>query len=219
MALGVVVLAVAGFAAWYVFSDNAPAKPKLPEVQTSATSTARSSVDGKWTVATGSGVYVGYRVQEQFGGETVKKDAVGRTPKVSGSMTIADDTVTAATVTADLQALDSGRAARDRYLHTSSLETDKIPTTTFTLTQPVELGDVAPGKDQKFVIGGNLNLHGVTRPVQLTVDARWTGDRIDVVGTAPIKFSDYEIAQPQTPIVKTADNGSLELSLVFHPAT
>jgi polyisoprenoid-binding protein YceI len=216
IALAVVVVGAGAFVAWYVFSDDAPAKPSLPEVQTAASD--RTSPDGTWSVAPGKDVYLGYRMQEQFGGETVKKDAVGRTPAVTGSMTIEHEKVTAGSVSADLRELESGRAARDRYLHDNSLQTDTIPNTTFTLTQPIDLGQVRQGTEQKLEVAGTLKLHDVERPVQLTVDARWTGDRIDVAGTVPIVLADYQIATPKTPIVSVADHGSLELQLVFHPA-
>ena len=65
---------------------------------------------------------------------------------------------------------------------------------------------------------GELTLHGVTKPVQLMVDARWQGDRIDVAGTAPIVLADYGIATPQTPLVSADGDGSFELQLVFVPA-
>ena len=40
---------------------------------------------------------------------------------------------------------------------------------------------------------GRLQLHGVTRPITFTLDARWNGPTIDVVGSAPITLRDYRI--------------------------
>ncbi len=216
LALAVIVLAGAGFAAWYVFADDAPSKPSLPTADGDAAASDRTSPDGTWVVAPGKDVYVGYRMKEQFAGELVKKDAVGRTPAVTGSMTISGGSVTATKVTADVRQLDSGRAARDTYLHANALETDRIHEATFELTTPVPLGNIESGEQKEFVVSGNLTLHDVTRPVQLTVDARWNGGTIDVAGTAPISLADYAISTPKTPVVSTEDNGSLELQLVFH---
>ena len=39
--------------------------------------------------------------------------------------------------------------------------------------------------------------------MQLTVQARWNGDTIDVAGTAPISLADYSITTPKTPVVST----------------
>ena len=67
------------------------------------------------------------------------------------------------------------------------------------------------------VATGTLLLHGVTRPVKVTLDARWNGPTIDAVGTAPIVLADFGIDAPDTPIAKVDDHGSLELDLQFAP--
>ncbi len=69
---------------------------------------ASGEIAGTWTLDTSigsfddfSGSFVGYRVQEELagiGGQT----AVGRTPDVTGSLTIEGTTLSAAQVTADL---------------------------------------------------------------------------------------------------------------------
>jgi hypothetical protein len=68
--------------------------------------------------------------------------AVGRTPKVTGSLTLAGSTVTAASITADLTVLVSDSAQRDDQLRRQAIQTDTFPTATFTLTQPIALGSL-----------------------------------------------------------------------------
>jgi polyisoprenoid-binding protein YceI len=216
--IAVVVLVALGFGAWYVFADDAPSKPSLAAIDDETGTGSRSSPEGAWELAPGDDAYVGYRVAEQFGGELVKKDAVGRTGALEGSLTISDGELTAATVTADLRELDSGRAARDSYLRSNALETDRIPEATFTLTEPVALGATEPGAEVTVTARGDLTLHGVTRAIEIPLEARWRDDRIDIVGTAPIVFADYGITRPETPVVSTDDTGSLELQLVFRAA-
>jgi polyisoprenoid-binding protein YceI len=66
---------------------------------------------------------------------------------------------------------------------------------------------------------GELTLHGVTKPVTLQLQARWTGDAITVAGNAPIVLSDFDMDIIEIPgFVTVADNGVLELQLVLQPA-
>ena len=218
-ALALVVVIAAGFIAWYVFDDHAPAKPKLG-ADASSCSAGPATPNGAWTVKPGSKVFVGYRVKELFGDAVLKRDAAGRTKIVAGTLTIANGRVTKAVVTADLTKLDSGRAARDTYIHDNGLETTKFPTGRFTLSTPVALpARLAKCGRVHTTAAGTLLLHGVTHAVTITLDARWNGPTIDAVGTAPIVLRDYKIDPPDTPIAKVDDHGSLELDLEFVPGS
>ncbi len=90
-------------------------------------------ISGTWTVDPSvgslddsSGSFVGYRVKETLAsiGATV---AVGRTPAVTGSMTVDGSTITAAEFSADLTGLRSDNDRRDGYLRRQSLETEQFP--------------------------------------------------------------------------------------------
>jgi polyisoprenoid-binding protein YceI len=216
--VAVVLVAAVGFGAWYVLGDDAPAKPAL--AVTGTTGGGPSSINGKWVVAPGKDVYLGYRMTEVFAGDIVHKTAVGRTPKVSGNMTIAADKVTSVVVQATMTDLKSDRGARDNYIHTHGIDSDKYPTATFKLTEPITLPQPVPkGEKVKVSATGALTLHGVTKTVTVPLDAQWSGPTIQVVGTAPIVLADYKIEPPKTSVVSTDDHGSLELSLTFVPAS
>lgn len=216
-ALLIVVLGAVAFVAWYVFTDNAPAKPELGASRPTATG-GPATPKGQWHVVAGPSVFVGYRIEELFGDAVLKRDAVGRTTAVNGKLTIANDRVTKAVVTADISKLDSGREARDSYTRDNAIESSKFPTARFTLSSPVTLpAHIAKGQRVHAVAAGTLLLHGVTRPVKVTLDARWNGPTIDAVGTAPIVLRDYGIDAPDTPIAKVDDHGSLEFDLKFAP--
>jgi len=118
-ALALVVLVAGGFIAWYVFGDRAPAKPHLGGGVTS--SAGPSTPDGSWKVIARPTTFVGYRIKELFGDAVLKRDAAGRTKAVSGTLTIVNNRVTSAVVTADISTLDSGRAARDSYARDNAL--------------------------------------------------------------------------------------------------
>ncbi len=174
---------------------------------------------GSWAVDAASGSFVGYRVEEELAGIGAAT-AVGRTPLVSGTMTIDGSTVTAVDVTADLTGLESDDSRRDRALRTRGLETQQFPEATFTLAEPIEL-DQEPADGQTFggVATGDLTLHGVTQRVAVPVEGQFTGGAIVVVGSLPVDFADHGIEAPTSFIALSVDdNGVLELQLVFRPS-
>ena len=163
-----------------------------------------------------SSSWVGYRVQEQLagiGGHT----AVGRTPKVNGTLTLAGSTVTAVSISADLTFLSSDSAQRDDQLRRQAIETDTFPTTTFVLTQPIALGSLpADGATVGATATGNLTIHGVTKSVQISIQAQRQGGIIAVAGSIPIVFGDYGFQGPSSfAVVSVNDHGIMELHVLF----
>ena len=185
--------------------------------------TGAGNLDGTWTVDTSIGSFsdftssfVGYRVAEQLAnvGATT---AVGRTPKVSGTLTVSGTSITAVSITADLTALQSDRSMRDGQLHTQALQTDTYPTATFVLADPIKLDNLpAEGETISVTAVGDLTLHGVTKRVSIPLQAKLASGVVTVVGSLPIAFADYSIAPPQSMMVlSVADNGTMELQLHF----
>ncbi len=124
-------------------------------------------------------------------------------------------------VTADLTGLASDVDRRDESLTSRGLETDTFPEANFTLTEPIELGEVpATGEDISVTAVGDLTLHGVTQSVEVAIDARWSvdesGEEIEVVGSTAIVMADYDIDPPSVGgIVDVDDNGTMEFQLFF----
>jgi polyisoprenoid-binding protein YceI len=142
---------------------------------------------------------------------------VGRTPNVSGSLTISGTQVTAATITADLTTLQSDDQRRDGQLARQGIQTSQFPTATFKLTSPIELGSVpADGKEIQVTASGQLTLHGQTKDVQIPLKARLSGSTIAISGSLPIAFADYGIQKPNSfMVLSIADEGTMELQLFF----
>lgn len=166
-----------------------------------------------------SSSFVGYRVQEELasiGGNT----AVGRTPDVSGTVTIEGMTVTAAEITADLTTLKSDDDRRDNQLRRQALETDRYPTAAFSLTEPIELpAEAAQGAAVKVTATGDLTLHGVTKSVQIPLTARLETDRVVLIGSIEITFADYQMEKPNSfMVLSVEDHGTLELQLLLTEA-
>ncbi|MFZ4516671.1 MAG: YceI family protein, partial [Acidimicrobiia bacterium] len=144
-------------------------------------------------------------------------EAVGRTNTVTGTMTIVGTRVATVSVTADLQALRSDETRRDNKLRTSGLETEKFPTATFALRSPIDLPGTSPANVETTATG-TLTLHGVTKPVTVSLEATRSGDRIVVVGSAPIVLSDYGIDPPNIGGFVSVDNrGTMEFKVYFVP--
>lgn len=91
----------------------------------------------------------------------------GRFGKVTGTIVYnaADVTKSSVNVTIDVAGLDTGMEPRDNHLKTDAFfDVAKLPTATFASTSVVKDGS-------GLKVTGNLTLHGVTKPVVLSVDA------------------------------------------------
>jgi polyisoprenoid-binding protein YceI len=228
VAVLVVLVAAGGYGLWYLFlrpSGPAAVSSESLVLPSAAASSPLPSggLAGTWNVDTSIGSladstdsFVGYRVQEQLA-SIGANTAVGRTPNVSGTLTISGTQLTAATISADLTALQSDDQRRDGQLVDHGIETATFPNATFTLTTPVDLGtDPTSGAEIDVTATGQLTLHGQTKTVQIALKTRLSGSIIEVVGSLPIAFSDYDVQAPTSFAVLTvADQGTMELQLFF----
>jgi polyisoprenoid-binding protein YceI len=196
--------------------DDAPPPLKFATetTQPSASSTkpTAASIDGTWSVKAGS--TVGYRAREILFGQDA--DAAGRTSDITGTMTIAGTSVDDASFTADLTTLDSGTDNRDNQVQGRILNTAEFPNATLEITQPIEL-DTIPADLVEVTVSatGNLTIHGTTKPVTFDLKARRNGETIEVNGSIPITWSDYNIDSPSGGPAQVADDGQMEFLIIF----
>ncbi len=202
--LAVVVLGVLAVVGVFVLrGSNEPPPPSLSEAPAGAAPTTGTT---GFRIA-GGGSFVGYRVRERFASIGVV-DAVGRTSRVSGTLTVEGDRLVAADLRADLRALRSDEEGRDAALGTRGIETDRFPTARFLLTRPVGL------REGGATAAGALTLHGRTRPVEARVRGRVGAEALEVVGSAPIPFAAFAIEPPSVAgVVTVSDRGTLEFRL------
>jgi polyisoprenoid-binding protein YceI len=93
----------------------------------------------------------------------------------------------------DVSTLHTGDAQRDGHLKSADfLESEKYPTITFKSTS------VQPKGPEEYAVTGDLTLHGVTRPVTLTVEGPskphkdpWGNTRIGLEATTKINRKDF----------------------------
>jgi polyisoprenoid-binding protein YceI len=190
---------------------------------TSNTSTASSTtvapvssgVDGDWAIAAES--EVGYRVNESING--FDTTANGRTNSITGQFTIAGTKATAGNWTVDMTTFKSDESRRDGQFKGRVMSVDQFPTSTFTVTQPIDFGAVpADGQTITASATGDLTLRGVTKSVTFDLQATFKNGRIGVLGQIPVVFADYGIPNPSIATIKTEDHGLLEFVLIFDKA-
>lgn len=235
LSIAVVFVAGVAFGLIYFFGGTEPAEVDLDTTLNavppttaagdagSATSTSPApTLSGEWSVDTTTGTFsfedatatfAGFRVEEelaQIGAAT----AVGRTPEVSGAITIDGTTITSAEIAVDLTAIVSDESRRENAIR-QALNTSQNPTATFVLTEPLDFGEVpADGVTVSATATGDLTINGVTRSVEIPLEAQLTGESILIVGSTNVIFADYEIETPSAPVVlSVADQGTIELQL------
>ncbi|HSK23259.1 MAG TPA: YceI family protein [Egicoccus sp.] len=168
---------------------------------------------GTFSVTESSGTFVGFRVAEELTGPG-EVEAIGRTPAVSGSLTLEGTVVTEAGFEADMTQLVSDRSQRDRRMR-DAVGAGTHPMASFVLTDPVELGALpAEGETVQIAAEGELTVNGVSRPVTVPLDAAVSDGVLVVTGSFPIVFADHDVTPPSAPVVVSVDdNGIVELQL------
>jgi polyisoprenoid-binding protein YceI len=229
--VGVVVLALALGGGYLLFASRTSDSPPPAALDPAAATTAgqargttgadsADSPDGSWQVSDDGSSYVGYRVKEQLAFLDSPNEAVGRTTAVTGTMEVAGDTVEDVRIEADLTRLTSDETRRDNAIRQRGLESERYPTATLELAEPIKLAKApVEGEEVRGQGKGRLTVHGVTREVDLDLRGRWSGSTIQVVGQLPVRMSDYQIEAPRFgPVVSIEDSAAVDFSLVFERA-
>jgi polyisoprenoid-binding protein YceI len=187
----------------------------LPTDASAAPTTALTSLDGTWKVASGS--LVRYRVKETLFGQS--STAVGSTTAVTGQFVLAGTAVSPASFSVDMTQVSSDRSQRDGQFQGRIMDTANFPTATFVLTGPIDLGSIpTSGVVITPKATGKLTLHGTTKTITMTLNAERTGNNIKVNGSVPITFSDYNINNPSGGPASVGSTGTLEFLLVLAKA-
>ena len=88
------------------------------------------------------------------------------------------------------------------------------------LTEPITLPKVPEaGETITADAEGDFTLHGVTKHITLSIEGRWDGKDVQIVGKLPIAFDDYNITAPTASAVASVDDhGEMEFQLFFKKA-
>jgi polyisoprenoid-binding protein YceI len=228
---GVVLLVILGGAAAayaYFFSGlrttPRPLAVSSPSAQTSAKPSAASalgSLAGSWTV--GSGSQAGYRVKEQFAGQTSTHEAVARTSTVAGGFSAVKGTggyqlsnVKVNVQLSSLQSVDQvagfNVSQRDRIVQ-RSLSVTQYPEAVFQASSVTVPANLDSGQTVTVQVPGQLTVHGTTKDVVANVQARATASGVEVVGSIPTNMTDFGVSPPQVPITTVQPATTIEFQL------
>ena len=211
--VGVVVLTGAAF--YWMLSGTSAAPLALQARAAVSQAASTTELNGQWRVVPGpasEATTAGYRVKERVVGGIASDTATGRTGDVTGSVTVVANHVTAASFTVNMTTLKSDKSLRDSVLKTVGIQTSKYPTAGFTLTSPIALPAMVPGKIYQLTARGMLRLHGVSKLVSLTLHTEQTDTGFVVLADLPISMSDYGIKAPSIGgVVSVEHHGSFEL--------
>jgi polyisoprenoid-binding protein YceI len=206
---GFVVLAVGAFAFAYfvLFPTDSPDKFALSDA--TATATAATGA-GAWKITDGS--KAGYRVREKLAFLPAKNDAVGRTSSITGDAesTGTGDalTITKAGFKIDVSTLTSDQDRRDQRIRSIGIESDRFPTATFELAQPIAL------TKKKVDATGDLTLHGVKKRVTIPLQVQQSGSTLEAVGSLTFPWGDFGMTAPSVAgFVSVEDTATLEFDL------
>ncbi len=115
----------------------------------------------------------------------------------------------------DLESIDTGIELRNKHMKEKYLETGKFKIASFNLKklnlpQAFTDGDFE-SKEENFT--GELNLHGVTRPVTGVVDIKRAGSKMDFLFSFTLKVKDFQIASPSFLSITMADEVKVKVHL------
>jgi polyisoprenoid-binding protein YceI len=212
VALVVVAAVAAPFVYIHFIESDAPPTLDVSSATTAHPASETVALNGVWRA--GSGSTAGYRVDEVLFGQN--HTAVGRTHDVSGQITLSGTEVKDGKLVVDLNSVTSDRTQRDNQFRGRIMDVASFPTATFTLTQPIELGRVpSNGQIVTAKASGTLTLRGTTKPVSVAVKAVRSGNMVNVSGSIPIRFADWNIPNPSFGPVTTQDHGEIEFLVAF----
>lgn len=189
-------------------------KPTVREVSPRVAFDDIAELSGDWDIVDGSSA--GYTVGVVVNGSPTTVS--GATDHVSGSATVDDSMLTNATIVVEVASITTDNATRDAYFRGPALDADDYPTALFTLSSPIALSDdLVAGRPVTVNASGELNLHGVSRPVDLSLTATLENGRLTISGSVPVSFDDYGIAPIDLGFVRVDDQGSIDFALAVTP--
>jgi len=228
VALVVVAGAAGGYAYFFSGLRTTPkplalSSPGAASAPAASTAPASSGLSGRWTVSQGS--QVGYRVKEQFVGETSTHEAVARTSGVTGGFTVQQDssgwvasTIRFSAQLGGLQSVDQvlGRNVSQRDFFVSrTLAVQQYPDATFQAPSVTVPATLESGGTVEVTVPGQLTIHGTTRNADATVQLRLVGSQVQAAGSTAVTMTDFGITPPQVPFTTSDSHVTIEFQLVL----
>jgi len=197
------------------------ATPSASAVASASASASATAGKGTWSIASGS--LVGYRVNEQFVGQSSSHQAVARTSDVTGNVVITQSgttyEMTSTTITvqlANLASVDSvaghNVTNRDRIVQ-QSLDVRSFPTATLASQSVALPAGADSGQAVTVSVPGQLTVRGVTKTVTATIQLRVTGNTAQIAGTIATNMTDFGVSPPSIGFTTVQSAVTIEFSL------
>lgn len=178
---------------------------------------AAPAVAAEYVVAPGAGSSI------VFESKAPMESFEGRTDRVSGRAVFDPSDLEAgfeAVLTVDAASFDTGIGLRNTHMRENHLHTDRFPTAEFRLVRLVQASrpSLAAGDVAVLRVEGELDLHGVTRPLAVDVTLRARDDgAVEAAAAFPVSLADHDIPRPKFLVVKLADEQLVRATLVARP--
>jgi polyisoprenoid-binding protein YceI len=169
----------------------------------------------RWEIVPGDGSRV------EFESRAALESFTGRTKQVSGGCTFDPDRLggeVVLEVAVEMASFDTGIGRRNRHMRDNHLETDRFPRSW------LRGGTIAASSASSLPVGGavsvdfvgELELHGVRRPVACTIKlTRPTADTLAATAEFPVRLADHDIKRPQVLLLKLAEEQRVRVNLVL----
>ncbi|MGH9443202.1 MAG: YceI family protein [Thermoanaerobaculia bacterium] len=102
-------------------------------------------------------------------------------------------------ITFRAESLHTGSARRDAVMHDKVLESSQFPEIVFEgKSYKGDLSAFGPGATVTVDVAGNVLIHGVSKPLQASIQCAVLGDHILVAGAVPIHWKQYGLRNMST---------------------
>lgn len=186
-------------------------------VDTSKTQPANTELDGEWTIVDGerpNTTAVGFTFEELLPSDA--RVTSGTTFDVVGEATIEQETLTAGHVEVDMTTIGSDRDVRDENVRRKLFETDQYPTSSFKITEPIDLSHLPEdGSAGEIEVTGDLTIKDQTHEISDTFKAVRDDDQLLISGAPIINRNEFGVESPEMIAAEIADEGELNIRLAF----
>ncbi len=145
---------------------------------------------------------------------------VGKSSKVSGSLTVdpADITKTTGSFKVPVVSLRTDNDLRDEHLQGDGwLDAKKTPNIHFEITEVILGKKDSPalksGKDRKVQVKGKFTAHGVSKPVLAKGTVNWSGEQLRIKADFTVVLEDHNVSVPSIVRLKVANDIAVSVDL------
>jgi len=110
-------------------------------------------------------------------------------------------------INASMRALQSDNDDRDEHM-AEAIASEKFPLATYTFTDVVKT-------EEGYTINGNLNFHGVTKPLSVAAQFLERDNMLKLTGTAYFAMSEYDVEPPTMLFLTVRDQIDLKIDITF----